>query len=276
MAIKDIFTVLDIYNESGPATRVALDLAERLEAHVTGLALAMEPLAPGFLASPIPAEFVVEAIEAAEKGARESADRFAAKAAAIGVAAEARTATVYSGGTPLVVREAQLSDLIIVGQEHPDQPEPMRTALIEALLFDAGAPLLVIPYHWTAAVNFKRVMIGWDGSSTSARAVHAALPVLAMAEHIDIVIVAGAKSWHGEPGADVATYLARHGLDVAVSTVAKEAGDIASTLASHAAEASADLMVLGAYGHNRFREFIIGGVTRDVLAGMSVPTLMSH
>jgi nucleotide-binding universal stress UspA family protein len=276
MTIRDIFTIIDSYNDNMVAANAALQLATVNQAHVTGVALAMEPLTPGFLASPIPAEYLVEAIATAENNAKDAAARFSAKAAELGVEAEARATTIYSGGTPTIVRQAQLSDLIVVGQDDPEQPEPMRAALIEAMLFDSGVPTLIIPTGWTKPISFERVMVAWDGSSTSARAVHAALPVFHFSALIDIAIVAGSKKWEGEPGADVAAYLARHKHSVTVSTVTRDNTDVCTRLLAHAAKIDADLVIMGGYGHNRFREFVVGGVTREMLSRMTVPTLMMH
>jgi nucleotide-binding universal stress UspA family protein len=276
MPIKDIFTIVDVYDEAMPGPRAALDLGSKCGAHVTGLAIAMEPLAPGFLASPSPADYIVGAIEEAERQAQAAAERFVKAAAAADVRAEGRTATVLAGATMPIVGQAHLSDLVVIGQEDLDEPEPMRAALLEAMLFDAGVPLLVVPHDWTKGLALDKAVIAWDGSSTAARAVHAALPVLAMTKTIEVTIVASNKAWIGEPGADVATYLARHGMSVTVNTVNRDAGDVSGTLISHIREVNADLCVMGAYGHSRLREFIIGGATRGMLEGMPVPTLMMH
>lgn len=276
MTVRDIFTIIDIYNDKMNAAEAALELASRRKAHVTGLALALEPIAPGFLASPVPAEYLVEAITNAENSAKTAAAAFSEKAKTMGVDAEARTATVYSGGTPAIVRQAQLSDLIIIGQDDPEHGEPMRSAIIESLLFESGVPVLVIPSTWDQPLHTDRVMIAWDGSSTAARAVHAALPAMKMATKIEVVMVAGSKKWSGEPGADVAAYLARHDHTVTVTTLPRSAPDVSTVLLNHAAESGATMLVMGGYGHNRFRQFVLGGVTRDMLERMTIPTLMTH
>jgi nucleotide-binding universal stress UspA family protein len=276
MAIKDIFTIVDLFDNAMPAAAVALDLAPRVGAHVTGLALAMEPLAPGFLGSPIPADYIVGAMEEAQRQAGEAADRFTALAKAAGVPSEARTTTVLAGATAPIVAQAHLSDLVVIGQEDPDHPEPMRAALTEAVLFDASVPLLIVPYRWRKGLGLNRAVVAWDGSSTAARAVHAALPLLEMAKSVEVTIVGSSRFLGGEPGADVAAYLARHDLDVTVNTVSRDTGDVAGTLNAHLTEVDADFLVMGAYGHSRLREFIVGGATRDMLETMSVPTVMAH
>jgi nucleotide-binding universal stress UspA family protein len=78
------------------------------------------------------------------------------------------------------------------------------------------------------------------------------------------------------PGAEIAHHLARHGAKVAVKSIVTSETDVANTILSHAADSSADFLVMGGYGHSRLREFILGGVTREILSSMTVPTLMSH
>jgi nucleotide-binding universal stress UspA family protein len=276
MAIKDIFTIVDLYDEAQPAARVAIDLARRTGAHVTGLAIAMEPLAPGFIASPIPADYIVGAMEEAQRQSRTAADRFNSLTASAGISAEARSATVLAGATAPLVAQAHLSDLVVIGQDDPDQPEPMRATLIEAVLFDASVPLMMVPKGWSRGVGTDRALIAWDGSSTAARAVHAALPLLAMTQSVEVTIVGSSSTFGGEPGTEVATYLARHGLSVTINTVNRERSDVAATLNAHAREIAADFVVMGAYGHSRLRQFILGGATRDMLESMVVPTVMAH
>lgn len=276
MAIRDVTTILDLYDPAMPGPAYAIDLAAKAQAHVTGISIAMEPLAPGFLGSPIPADYIVGAIEEAERQAKAAAETFVGRARAAGVSAETRALTLLSGATSPIVAQTHLSDLVVIGQENLDLVEPMRGALIEAMLFDAGVPVCVVPTAWRKGFQVERAVIAWDGSSTAARAVHAALPLLSGATSVEVTIVASSKAWTGEPGADVATYLARHGANVTVNTVNRDAGDVAGTLIAHINETAADFCVMGAYGQSRLREFIIGGATRSMLEGMTVPTVMAH
>jgi nucleotide-binding universal stress UspA family protein len=122
-------------------------------------------------------------------------------------------------------------------------------------------------------------LVGWNASREASRAVHDALPLLAKAEST-CVFLANPKrglAAHGEePGADIARHLARHGLKVEVAkTIADDVADSALLL-NHASDMGADLLVMGAYGHSRLREFILGGVTRSLLREMTVPVLLSH
>jgi nucleotide-binding universal stress UspA family protein len=150
---------------------------------------------------------------------------------------------------------------------------------LEAALIDSGRPVLAIPYAGNFESIGQRVLVGWNASREASRAVHDALPLLAKAEST-CVFLANPKrglAAHGEePGADIARHLARHGLKVEVAkTVADDVADSALLL-NHASDMGADLLVMGAYGHSRLREFILGGVTRSLLREMTVPVLLSH
>ena len=277
MAIKDILLLLDLAEEAGPAAAVAVDLAARLDAHVTGVALAIDPIVPGFVAAPIPVELIEAAREEAVKVAQGATRRFDDLAGRAGVSRETRIAEVLMGGAPdSLLANCRLTDLVVIGQEDSSKPEAMRTELIEAALFEGTAPVLVVPYITRGAVSTDKVMIAWDGSRTASRAVHAALPILAQAKSISVVMVGSAMDQPGEPGADLATYLARHGLAVEIDTIPAPATGVADALLNHAADRGFDMVVMGGYGHSRVREFLFGGATRDILAAMTVPVLMAH
>jgi nucleotide-binding universal stress UspA family protein len=125
----------------------------------------------------------------------------------------------------------------------------------------------------------KRVLLGWNGTKESARAVHAALGMLKEADQVNVVLVdpvAGEFDQGEEPGADIAAYLARHGVKVSVDVLASASRNISDVLLQHGADLDAELIVAGAYGHSRLREFLFGGATRDLLANDRFAVLMSH
>ncbi len=295
MAIKDMLVLLDNGHSTGdtpaaprpgtnpgvdaigPGPTVALDLASKLGAHVTGVALAVDPIVPGFVVAPLPVEVIEQARLQATAVAETATARFSGAADAAGVKAETRVAEILMGGAPEgFVVNCRTTDLVVIGQDDPDRPEPMREAMIETALFEGTAPLLIVPYISAGALVPKRVMIGWDGSRTAARAVQAALPFLELAEKIAVVMVAKAGSTPGQPGAELATWLARHGLDIELTQVEAPDISIADALLDHAADKAFDLIVMGGYGHSRVREFLLGGATRGILATMTIPVLMAH
>lgn len=275
MAIKDILTVVDL-NGKQAAAQFALDLASRTSAHVTGLSIAFEPVVPGFIAAPMPADYIEIARDSALKAAAKAGEAFSDMARKAGVSSEVRTAEMITGGTAEpVVSHCRFTDLVVIGQENPDEPEPMRETLIEAVLFESGVPVLIVPYIG-AKLKMKNVLVAWDGSPTASRAVHAALPLLAMAEKVTVMMVETGKTSHGQPGADIATYLARHNLNVTVDVVPRPQTGIADAILNYVSDQGVDMVAMGGYGHSRMREFLFGGATREILAAMTVPVLMAH
>lgn len=288
MTIRDMLVLLDNGSRRaagsetegstlGPAAVAALALAAEAGAHVTAVALAVDPIVPGFVVAPLPVEVIEQARTQAIAVAEEAVAAFAAEATRLGVSHETRISEILMGGVPEgFAAAARTTDLVVIGQDDPDHPEPMREAMIETALFEGAAPTLLIPYISKGPVAFGRVMIGWDGGRTAARAIHAALPVLPKTAKLAVVMVDRAGSTPGQPGAEVATWLARHGLAVEVQQI--EAPDIAvaDALLDKAADESFDVLVMGGYGHSRVREFLLGGATRGILASMTLPVLMAH
>jgi nucleotide-binding universal stress UspA family protein len=119
-------------------------------------------------------------------------------------------------------------------------------------------------------------VVCWDGSRSAARATGDAIPFLKRAKAVDVVIVGDKPKSNEAPGADIAAALTRHGVKVEVKPIVATDIDAANVILSHAADTSADFMVMGGYGHSRFREFVLGGFTRSILSSMTIPVLMSH
>jgi nucleotide-binding universal stress UspA family protein len=153
----------------------------------------------------------------------------------------------------------------------------MQSAAVETLLFETGRPVLIVPRGHQASLSLDTVLIAWDGGQTGARAAWNALPFLTRAKRVIIVSVTGEKDLGGKLlGADIAQSMKGAGLNVEARTLALSEPTVADLLARTARETSAGLIVLGAYGHSRWREFVFGGVTRDMLRHSEVPLLMSN
>ena len=281
MGLKDILVHLDGTAQAATRLAVAAELARRHGAHLTGLYVVdvMLPIMAaadagsgavlGELLDRMRHDALAEAAKV-EAGFQETLRRE-------GIAGEWRLA---EGATPEhVALHARYADLCVLGQEDPDGTQQAATATLEAALFDSGRPVLVIPYAGSFETIGSRVLVGWNASAQAARAVHDALPLVRPGGSVTISAVnprRGIDAHGDEPGADIARHLARHGLTVQVEhTVAPEigAGDM---LLNRASELSADLLVMGAYGHSRLRETILGGVTRTLLRQMTIPVLMAH
>jgi nucleotide-binding universal stress UspA family protein len=279
MAYTDLLVHLD--DTKGCAARVdaAIELAIAHDAHLTGVYVVTDPSPSSFVQGYLPGDVV----DMLQQQARERADaalaRFAEVAKRNQISFEARSDRVlYTAMAEALATNARYADLVILGQADPDGADVPRYLPEEATL-SSGRPSLVIPYIGPAATLGQRVTVAWDASREAARAVNDALPLLKRAQAVGVVTVnpSAQPFGHGEqPGADIALHLARHGIKVEVQRVESRDVDVANTILSHIADRSSDLLVMGAYGHSRLRELVLGGVTRTILHDMTVPVFMAH
>ncbi|MCF8478400.1 MAG: universal stress protein [Pseudolabrys sp.] len=278
--IKDIIVNLGLNTASGahdPAADFAISVASTFEAHVLGLAFAYEPIIPGAVMGGIPPEFIESQRAESDKKANAAVARFEAAAKSAGVSTETRTLNAsVSGASDLLGRLSRRFDLVVVGQPDRENSTPDEV-LDEAALFESGRPVIFVPFIQKAGLKLDRVMVCWDGSRAATRAIADSLPLLKKANQVEIVMVAKKSAKDDEiAGVDLGQHLARHGLKVDVKRITSPDIDVASTILSHAADSSADMIVMGGYGHSRLREFVLGGVTKSILETMTVPVLMSH
>jgi nucleotide-binding universal stress UspA family protein len=170
---------------------------------------------------------------------------------------------------------ARLYDLAIALQPEPDR-DTFDNVMPQEILFQSGGPVLFIPYTHKGPFEPRHIGIAWDGSRLAARAVRDAAPFLARAESITIISINETQAPAGADAAILAAYLARHGQKAQIERSSADHADIQPTILSIAADTGLDLIVMGAYGHSRLRERLLGGVTRGMLQSMTAPTLMSH
>lgn len=178
----------------------------------------------------------------------------------------------------VIGRRARYADLTILGPGLRASPA-LRDKVIQGTLFSSGKPILLVPEGSRPTLKPKRVLVAWDARLESSRAVREALDMLKGAEEVCLVMVDPIQDefHHGaEPGADAATYLARHGVKATVERLPSSNHSVADVLRQHAIDVAAELMVMGAYGHSRLRERIFGGVTKSMLEGQSLPILMAR
>lgn len=175
-----------------------------------------------------------------------------------------------------LARQAMYADLVIVGQSDPQEPDMAHAALPEYVALHAPCPVLVLPYAAQSGRAIERVLIAWNASPESARAVRQAMPLLARAKQVEVTTFGrddADDSRLGGPG--LALFLARHGIDATVWQGRSE-HEQADALLARLADQQADLLVMGCYGHTRFREIVLGGFSRTILSSMTVPTLLAH
>jgi nucleotide-binding universal stress UspA family protein len=277
MIIKDVVVSLSVTEGGSFTGDYAVSVAAAFDAHLTGIAFVYDPVIPVASTGYIPPEVIETQQRDAQDAAKAAIDRFAAAAARSGVAAEPTMLPAsFAGAGEQFGLIARRFDLAIVGQAEPDKAA-VEELIAESTLFESGRPVIVVPYIQKTPLKLDRVMVCWDGSRPAARAIADAMPLLERAGQVEVVIVANEAGEKDEiPGADMGEHLARHGLKVNINRIVDSDVDVADMLLSHAADSSADFIVMGGYGHSRLREFVLGGVTRAILRSMTVPVLMSH
>lgn len=275
MPFRDILVHID----DSPLTKVRLALAARLAAvhqgHLAGLYVRYIPRMPAYVAAQMGAEVHRLQDRFAGEAAARARQTFDEVTAAAGIAAEWRMAE--GEVVDALATHARYADLTVVGQTDPDADD--RTSIADSLVLDAGRPVLVVPYAGHFDRPMERVLIAWNASRESTRAVNDALPFLQAAKKVTVLAVnpTGGGGSHGDvPGADICLHLARHGVNAEAATLKAADMEVGDILLSRVADGDADLLVMGAYGRSRLREVVLGGASRHILDHMTVPVLMSH
>lgn len=274
--IKDISVSLGMGEQDSAAEKYAISMAAALEVHVAGIAFAYDPVELmaqwGYMATAVGEQWPDYKEQAAATLDRfsEAADRAAISFERIMLPVGPANVGDRFGGI------ARHFDLSIVAQPETEKAA-VEKMIVGGAIFDSGRPVIVVPYIQTTPFKLDRVMICWDNSRPAARAIADAMPLLDLAGSTEVaIVVEDALKEDKLDGADIGQHLTRHGLNVNIKRIVREKIDVASALLSHAADSGADLIVMGAYGHSRLREFILGGVTQNMLRSMTVPVLMSH
>ena len=279
MTYRNLLLHLNTLPSSRHRTAAALDLAQRFDARIVGLAAASMLVAPyGLDMAPAP-ELLAEWQAYLDGQMRKATQQFEEAARQRGVdKIEPRVAESHD--LPALMLGARYADLVIIGQPDPAEKSGDAIHLSPAeVVLGCPRPVLVVPYIGAPPGFGKTVLIAWNGSREACRAVYDALPLLQKAARV-IVMAVNPRSdgiEHGDlPGADLATYLAHHGVNVEVRADPGAVINVGEELLSRIADLNVDLLVMGAYGHSRAREWVFGGVTCTILNSMTVPVLMSH
>jgi len=279
MAFRDILVALTSYPDPTPISVVddAVSVASALGAHITALSCEMHVQVPGHFVSG--AVVGLPGIIAAEAGksranAQDLLAAFDAAAAKAGVSRESMLLKCKTFEVPeLLVEYARLRDLTIM-----PVPDSYDQWYAEAVIFGSGKPTLILPQSpRSRQFQLGTVAVAWDFSRAAARAVADAVPILEKAREARIVTVANEKVLDSKHSAEeLAKNLSRHGIDVVLDKVDAAGRTIGEVLEAYAASCKADILVMGAYGHSKFREFFLGGATKSLLSKPPLPILFSH
>lgn len=276
--LRDILVHVPSERPARPVIDSAVSLATTRKARLQAVSIGYETANIGI---PLDGGAAVAAVfEKEHESARSRADAALsamdaeARKAGISCSLKSITGAMYDAAAQIGAM-ARLADLSIVLQ--PDyERDTFDNALPVEILFQCGGPVLFVPYIHKGPLEFRRIGIAWDGSRLAARAVRDAAPFLQDTQEVTIIGV-NEPSKPENPSADeLAAHFARRGLKAKCERASAEGVDIQPTILSIAADAGLDLIVMGAYGHSRLQERLLGGVTRGMLESMTVPTLMSH
>ena len=279
MSYKSILVHVDNTIASKQRVALAIELAQSQNAHLTGLAPTGVLYLPFGAGGDVTGLYYEQAATALRDIAQKGMDEFDKQVALAGnISYESRV--VDDDSSMALTLHGHYADLVVLGQRDASTKGIAVDAVLpQHVLLHVARPVLVVPYAGTFSNIGQKVMVAWDAGRESARTVSDALPILKRAAQVQVVVFNGKQGpadAHGqEPGADIALFLARHGVKVEVSQE-ETSIDIGNALLSRMADYGTDLLVMGGYGHSRFRETMLGGVTKTILDNMTVPVLMSH
>ena len=274
MALNDLLVHVTDSKFARARIEASVALAMRHDAHLTGIGVRMASNPPVYALAAIPADILAE-IEAREKESMGVAKAlFESIVGQAGWLERSSWTDEVGGVVETISRNARLSDLTIIGQQSGGM-ENSNSDLPDDFVLQSGRPVLVIPEFGAPQPIGERIVVAWNGGREAARAVADAMPILVKSKSVTILSIEPRDN--GEtPGAGLAQHLARHGVAATAKRSVADNIDASEVLLNFLTDESADLLVMGAYGHSRLREVILGGMTRHLLTHMTIPVFMSH
>lgn len=267
----------------GPALDASMLLARALDAHLSVLETVSLPM---FMPAPwggvVPDSLLQEVHAPLRERGVANVAALRARLAGEGIAHEVRLAEALFAEPPQVAAlHARHADLTVLGgpASLPANDAAAVRRLFAGLLFESGRPVLAMPSHHPCQWPAAHVVVAWQPTREATRALHDAMPLLAQATSVDVLMVdpEPRAAGHGElPGADIGAHLARHGLQVNVVQRERGRDSVATALLRHVADSGAGLLVAGGFGHSRLREWMLGGTTHGLLEALHLPVLFSH
>ena len=279
MAYKTILTVVTDPELAQSTLSHAAAVARTHDAHLDVLCLGVDRTQTGYYYAGANAMVLQETLNRATEEARAMAETvrgfLAREALRFGV--EEGVAQLADIGRHVAMR-ARFADLVVLPKPYGDDKGIELEPVIEGALFDGQVPVLVVPDKIDPPARPARIAVGWNESAEALRTVRAALPLLVAADKVRVVVID--PPTHGpqrsDPGGMLSQFLARHGVRVEIDVLSKTMPRVSDVLLRHVKDTDVDLVVMGAYGHSRFREAILGGATRNMLEQTPVTVFMTH
>ena len=282
MDYKTILTVLSNPADAALAISAAARMARAQDAHLDVLVLGVDRTQMGYSYIGTGAVLMQVGIDRAEADAKalEATARAALAAEGPDLRYGVETVITQLGAlTDLVASRARFADLVIQPRPYGPESGADAEAVVEAALFDGKAPVLVLPANGLGPnIQPKRIVLAWNQSTEAMTAARRALPFLKAADSVNITVIDPPTQGEerSDPGGMLCQLLTRHGVHAEVSVLARTLPQTCDVLTRHAIDQNADMLVMGAYGHSRLREAILGGTTRHMLERAEIPVLMAH
>ena len=273
MAVKSLLLYVDNDRNCRQRIAFAAELAARHQAHLVGAYTLRRLELPPYARGPIPEGLWEVAEQATSKLASTAQSTFEEVTA--GAAIETEWRVMDGRPNAALSLHGFHADLLVLAQSDAEDTGFNLDYRPDDVVLGCGRPALVVPYTGEFEAPQRHAVIAWKAGREAARAVQDALPLLARVERVSVVTI-DSRAEERVPGADVALYLARHGLNVETHDLTSGQLDAGEMLLAYAADRGCDLLVAGAYGHSRLRETVLGGMTRQLLEEMTVPVLFSH
>ena len=279
MSFKSILAVATDQAHLTETVTQAASIASGLDAHLDVVCIGVDRTQTGYYYAGMNAAVLQETLHQA----REDASELAAAAKKLLAATDLRWGVVdavcqLADVARCVASHARFADLSIVPRPYGTDRGIELEPVVEGALFEGQCPVIVLPEGGPALKLPQKVAIGWNESAEALRAVRSALPLLSTAQSAHVVVIDPPK--HGptrsDPGGQLSQFLARHGVKVEIDVLSKTMPRVSDVMRRHVTDISADMVVMGAYGHSRFREAILGGATRNMLETCEVPVFMAH
>lgn len=279
MAYKTLFSVITDTALAGPVLDQAIAMATAWDAHLDVLCMGLDRTQAGFYYAGANALILQETITRAQEEARdvEAHVKKILQASDIRWSLDSGVAQLADMGRH-VAQRARFSDLAILPQPYGDKRGVELEPILESAMFDGTAPVLMVPGDASVLTAPKRILLAWNESDEALVAARSALPLLMQADTVRIVVVnpPAHSPTRSDPGGLLSQYLSRHGVNCEIDVLSKTLPRVSDVILRHATDTDSDLIVMGAYGHSRFREAILGGATRNMLEHAKIPVFLAH
>ena len=278
MGYKTILTVLTGAGQN-QLLQAAIAVARREDAHLDVFCLGVDHAQTGYYYAGASAHVFQESIDRSLQAAEELERATRARLEGEDIRWSVESAVAHVGGlTNLIGMRARFSDLVVMGRPYGDEAGPDGEAVTEAALFDGSAPVLIVPGQGLPGQFGKKILIAWNQSEEAMQAVRRAMPLLKSAASVEITVIDPKPSGpeRSDPGGALCQMLTRHGVRAEIAVLARTRPQISEMISHRAVEIGADLIVMGAYSHSRFRQAILGGATRNMLTDTQIPVLMAR